>query len=354
MSINRRARLGLFAAAAVAATAIAPAAAHAEPAKYTLSVHDGGVSEAGKWFSLSLRPAAAGPFRLDNSQLVIDTADVADFATAWVPSFNENGPPTPAKNCTTAGTRITCDNGSMWYGGPTLPYLVVQAKPGAEIGRSGKLTITVTADGIAPLVATPKITVADDVDLAVRIGKTPVTGERGKPVAVPIEVSNTGSKPVKGAALRVVAYQGMQVAGKYTNCGYDRGDQQVHCRFDAELAPGATYVLSDPTLAVRANAPANKDGGYLAQLWTGDDADEVGLLSGLTRGTSGVLRLVRKPDTGDTRALTTDSNGANNLAFGWVKVPVTPSAPATPTPSASASSGVTPPASRGTGSAGGG
>jgi hypothetical protein len=77
-----------------------------------LSVHDGGVSEAGKWFGLSLLPNVDSPFRLDKTQLVIDTAGVADFATAWVPNYDENGKPVPAKYCTTAGTRITCDLGT--------------------------------------------------------------------------------------------------------------------------------------------------------------------------------------------------------------------------------------------------
>lgn len=343
MSTNRRARWGLIA-ALVAATAFVPSAVQAKAPQFTLSVRDGGVSEAGKVFSLWLRPSTDEPWRLDHTKLVVDTADIAEFATAWVPSYTEDGKTTPAKYCTTEGTRLTCDVGTTYWVGLGLPGLMVQAKKGAEVGRSGRLTVTVTADGLAPLVATPKVTVADDIDLAVSVAKTPVTGERGKPVTVPIQVTNTGTKPVKGAALRIVGFDGLQHSGRYTNCGYDGGVQQVYCRFDEALAPGSTYVLSDPTLAVRADAPATeKSAGYLAMLWTGDDFDEAGIMSGLTRGTAGELDLVKvSPSTASARAMVTDSKGANNLAFGRVQLPRVPSPDRTPPATGSPSGGPAP------------
>jgi LPXTG-motif cell wall-anchored protein len=231
----------------------------------------------------------------------------------------------------------------------------VQAKPGAEIGLSGPITVTVTgtyrADGVPAseinLVATPKITIAEDVDLAVSVAKAPVAGERGKPVAAPIEVTNTGAKPVNGAAIRVVGYNGLHPIVDFRNCGYPRGDQEVYCRFDEELAAGATYVLAEPILAVAADAPGERDSGYVVQLWTGDDADESGLLSGMPRGTSRVLHLVGKPAASGMRALTTDSNRANNFAFGSIQLPELPGG--TAAPSVSPATDITPNPSTGAG-----
>lgn len=340
MSLIRRARAGLIAAVAVALTALAPTAAQADATQFTLTVRDGSFAEAGKSFSLSLRPTNGELWQLQRTKLVIDTAEVADFATVWVPNY-ENGKQIPAKYCTSAGTVLTCDVGTTNWAGLGLPNLIVQAKKGAEVGRSGKLTVTVSAEGLAPLVATPKMTVAEDVDLAVTVGRTPVIGERGQPVTVPIQVTNTGAKPVAGAGVRIVGYDGLQLAGSFTNCGYDRGDQEVHCRFDEVLEPGATYLLSAPTLAVRKNAANDgKNAGYLAMLWSGDDFDEAGILSGLTRGTSGVLKLVKAPATPAALSKTTDSNLANNLAFGQVQIPKVAE------PTASASASASPSASR--------
>jgi hypothetical protein len=344
VTITLRARWGLYVAVAVAGMAVVPAPAQAEAPHYTLSSPDRGVSQAGKWFDLTLRENGAGVIHLEDARLVIDTADVAEFATAWVPSFNESGERVASKDCTTAGSRITCELGIRWSPA-LLPYLFVQAKEGAEVGRSGHVTVTLTAKSVGPVVATPKVTVADDVDLAVSLEKRIVDGEPGKRVAVPIEVTNKGTKPVKGAVMRVLGTGDLEIAGRYTNCEYSDQNDEVFCRFDEELAASATYVLSESPLALQAEADTTKNHPYSAHLWTRDDADEAGSLSKLayhtlTPGTSGVLRLVRKPAADRVRALTTDSNGANNIAFGAVKpIPAAPGGikPTATAPSASAS-----------------
>jgi len=317
MSVRRQIRRGLIAVAAVAVAALVPTAAYAAPPALVLTVHDGGVPEAGKWFDLSLHAKdGSSSWRLDHSKLVVDTAEVADFATAWVPNFDEQGEPHPAKYCSSAGTVLTCDLGTTYSWG--LPFLVVEAKPGAEPGRSGRITVKVTGDGIDPLVATPKITVADDVDLAVSVAQTVVTGRPGQPINPPLLVTNNGSKPVDGAALRLVGYGDLRRFNSYTNCGYDSGDQQMYCRFDTVLAPGATYELNGWPFALRPKATPGEASGYAAILFTGDDFDETGIMSALTKGSAGVLRLDPQPSA--LRAPTTDSHGENNIAFGHVDV----------------------------------
>lgn len=341
MRFVRPRHLQLFVTAVVMAAAIVPGAAHAAAVRPTLSISDSGVSEVRKWLNVSLWHDGDRPVSLRNVRMVVDTAELSGFADLAVLSYDPQGIPSPAKYCTTAGTLLTCDLGDRSVNG-WLAWLTVQARPGAALGRSGRLKVTVSADGLAPLVATPKITVAEDVDLAVRVGRTPVSSERGRGVTVPIQVVNMGQKPVGGVVLRVEAREGLRLAGRYTNCGYRPEGQEVYCRFAEQLAAGATYGLSDQTLAVRVDAPTDRSAPFTVQLWTGDDAEELGVLSGLRRGNSGVLRLVPRPVTADARAPITDSNSVNNVAYGSVRViasptaTTSPSASATVTPSASA------------------
>ncbi|MEV8503327.1 hypothetical protein AB0368_00690 [Actinoplanes sp. NPDC051475] len=259
-------------------------------------------------------------------------------------NFGTDGEPHPAPYCTPDGTILTCDLGTRSNWALGLPNMVVEAKPGAEIGRSGKLTMTVTGDGIEPLVATPTVTVAEDVDLAVSVGDTKTGGHPGDAVAPPIMVTNTGTKPVSGAAFRLVGYGGLKSRDTFTNCGHERDDdQELFCRFDGELAPGATYVLSAAPLAVRDDADPSKDGSFSVMPFTGDDFDEAGTFPPLIKGTSDELKLV--PRAAARRALTTDSNRANNLAFGRVDILGAPGGNPSPSTSASSTPAATPSAS---------
>lgn len=54
------------------------------------------------------------------------------------------------------------------------------------------------------LTATPKITVAADVDLAVTVSPGPVAAKPGEQLIAPALVTNPGPEPVDGAALRLV------------------------------------------------------------------------------------------------------------------------------------------------------
>lgn len=364
MTFISRARWGRIAAAAatVAATAFAPTAAHAEPAGYTLSIRSAGVSEGGKTLGMHLDRPGREPFVLDDTRLVIDTAGVAEFATAWVPNYVD-GKVVPAPYCSTAGTVTTCELGRRWSNLVLLPHLHVQARKGAEIGRSGKVTVTLTAKGVGPIVASPTITVAEDSDLAVAITTRVLEAKPGERIAAPVEVTNTSDRPVKGAVLRLLAFDELELVGRYTNCFYrPAANDEVHCGFDRELAPHTTYVLSDPWLGAQADADDTDLQGYLAQLWTADDAAEQGgpakLAGGETvQGTSGVLRLEPKPVAERQRALSTDSNGRNNLAIAAVRLilPAKPSPSPSVAPTAGPAAGASPsPAASPGGGTGGG
>lgn len=367
-------RLLAATAAAVAAVAVPPAPAQAAPAPFTFSVHDLGVTPAGKLTIMDLRAGPGAPARLTDVKVVIDATAVADFATAWVPSFpgGEEGEedPVPAPECAVAGAVTTCSWAVRTDDAGWLPRLVVAAKEGAAVGRSGKLPITFSAAGVDPLTTTPTISVAEDVDLAAGPAGPKVTLEPGKLVELPIEIRNTATKPVDGVVAAFVGEaDGLRLAGRYTNCVYRSMGDEAWCRFDQELAAGTTYRVGAPVVQLRPDADragADPHFAYLHLWWTADDIDEVGgemfKDPQMVPGTEGVLRLEPVP-AADVSALTTDSNGLNNMAWGFVTAkavtappPPRPTASPSPSPSARSSSpaarATRPPAAGGQGGGG--
>lgn len=360
-------RLLAATAAAVAAVAVLPAPASAAPVlpRYTFTVHDLGVTPAGKFTRLDLQAGGAALDRLTNVKLVIDATAVADFARAWVPTFQAEGDPIPSKDCAVAGAITTCTWAARTAFAGWLPQLKVEAKEGAEVGRSGKLPITFTADGVEALTTTPTITVAEDVDLVAGPVAVRATAKPDALVEAPIEIRNNGTKPVDGVVARFTGETaGLRIAGRYTNCVYRTNGDESWCRFDQELAPGTTYRVGAPVIRTLAEPDGDDDRYSYLHLWfTADDIDEAGAVvfedGVMTPGTQGELKLEPAPATVAKRH-TTDSNGANNLAFGYVtieKASASPSPAPTVTPTATPTATATPatPGARpGTGGTGGG
>jgi hypothetical protein len=79
-----------------------------------------------------------------------------------VPQAQSDGSIKPASNCHVSGTITTCDPIREKFLGSGYPMqaLAFQTKPGAAIGRSGTLTVTVDGDEFDPVVGTATITVA--------------------------------------------------------------------------------------------------------------------------------------------------------------------------------------------------
>jgi hypothetical protein len=337
-------RLLAASAAAVAAVAVLPAPAHAAPAPFTFSVHNLGVTPAGKFTRLDLRALPGAPAQIAKVEVVIDATEIAEFATAWVPNFTGDGDPVPSPDCAVAGAVTTCSwaSRSAWIG--WLPNLVVQAKEGAEIGRSGKLAISFVAEGFDKLTTTPTITVVDDIDLAAGPAGQKATTKPDARVEAPVEIRNTGTKPVDGVVARFTGETaGLRLDGRYTNCVYRPAGDEAWCRFDQVLAPGTTYRVGAPVFRTLVEPEGDDQFSYVHLWLTADDVDESGgsvFTDGvLTPGIQGVLGLEPVVST-----LATDANGANNLAFGFVTIdksttPPSPSPSVTsPSPSASSSS----------------
>ena len=87
------------------------------------------------------------PTALAAAHVEVDTTEVHGFASVSIPE----------RDCAT-----TCDLGRLDVAqGWRLPQLFAKTRSGVAVGTSGSITVTLTADGIAPLVATAKLTVTD-------------------------------------------------------------------------------------------------------------------------------------------------------------------------------------------------
>lgn len=325
MTVFRRLLVG----AAIVAVAMlaAPPAAHAA-GTISVRMHGGGFSEAGRVFSISASFAGGGYSR---PTLTVGIGEMADIATVFVLNYGPDGSIHPDPDCTTANAVISCPLTLLSGDDLLVPSLWVQAKPGAERGATGRISAVVAMDGFTSGGHIATFTVADDVDLAATVPGDPVPGERGKPVNVPLQVRNLSDRAVDGVGLRLFGYQGLQQFGDYSNCGYTTRAGEAFCRFDETVPAGGTYVLSDPALAVSADAAAGT-GRFSAIVLTGDEFDDGNYLDGARRGAKGVLHLVPKASAARAQVPAVDSKGANNLTFGSVTIPAAPSATPTPTP----------------------
>lgn len=160
----------LVAAVAVAAgAALLPSPARAAAPELTLVVSDIQAGPAGPtapWTYLGMQASADWRGLLRDTRLEIDSSGLAEVATVFVPSAGNDGTIRPdTHQCRTAGAVTTCALGdrapTSWF---PLPFLVVQAAPGAAAGRSGTVRITVTGTTesgapVGPIVATPAVTV---------------------------------------------------------------------------------------------------------------------------------------------------------------------------------------------------
>jgi hypothetical protein len=168
------ARALAVAAAAITLTLL-PVPAQAAPApQISLVVPDiaaGPASPSAPWTYLGMQTSPDWWGRLHDTTLQIDATDLAGIATVFVPSIRSDGSIEPDDHqCHRQGAVTTCDLGTRaptsWF---PLPLIVVHSAPGAVVGRSGTLRITVTGTSepsttrpggpVGPLVATPTVTV---------------------------------------------------------------------------------------------------------------------------------------------------------------------------------------------------
>ncbi|MFI1398757.1 hypothetical protein [Streptomyces sp. NPDC020681] len=230
-------------------------------------------------------------------ELVIDTTgakDVAEFRFA--------------PDCVVAGTVATCPVGDVevrWNAEPNVTYSYkVRAKAGAANGATGKVTYTARSAN-TPLGSESELTTAVTVTEAADLILTPPAQYRirvpaGGSVPLPLEVSNAGSQTVPRTYLAIWGFDGdnrAELLGSYTNCWYQTRDPKnakspkvgAVCLLDTPLpADSQRHVLSPPLKIGMGKYEEFSRLEYLVLPYVPEQPRGV-------RGTSGVLKLVPKP-----------------------------------------------------------
>ncbi|GIM80428.1 hypothetical protein [Winogradskya consettensis] len=336
-----------------AAVAI-PTAAQAAPQDLTLTVKNGITNEGGKEFPIYLRvPDMQEGFFIEDVRVAIDTTDITSVTALATIA------PGATPKCTTAATITTCDLGSIGSADDDAqPTMMVTAKPGAAPGTTGKLKVTLTAKGIEPLVVTPTVTVAEQVDLAISDAPETVEAKPGELVPLGVRITNRGTNAIPGVALRIAGGDPLTRRSSFDNCYHLNDDFETFCRFETTLEPGKTYVVDGTVLGVRKDAKPGQD-SYGAAVWTLDDIDHLGIMSDYPHDSGAPLKLVELPGVAAAaRVPASDPDSSDDLAKGKVTILAgpspTPSSPA-PTATPTATPTTTPPVAGGdTGGEGGG
>ncbi|MHB9858523.1 hypothetical protein [Streptomyces sp. YIM S03343] len=183
-----------------------------------------------------------------NDTLVIDARDLAGMASVAVVD----------PRCKADGQVITCVNTDSAQS-PSAQF-TVRADAGAELGDSGTITYTLTADHATGATAKAKVVVGIP---NLVVGKVPDVphAEIGSRLAVPLRLRNTGNLATdRRVMVQWESAGGLVFDRKFSNCTYGEGDDAVDpgepggrasvtCIFKAPVPAGATVELSSPLTA---------------------------------------------------------------------------------------------------------
>jgi hypothetical protein len=285
-------RLLVGTAAAAAAMTVAAAPASAATPKVSLLLPDATVA-AGHDTLVSPVLFATRAIEINNASVTFElSGDLAGVSLA--------PPGDDADECTADGSRkVTCSvpfpidfdqNGDIGWFNAEL------AATKDALGEKGKIKVTLTADGIAPISTGADVEVAEAVDLVA--GKsTALTTKPGDGFDAALQVRNNAGTAAHGTALIFDTDRAFQSTKKFSNCFYDH-DTLNACVFDQDLAAGRSYNLSVPYVTGRdTQAPGDASGEF--EWLTSDDYND--LLNTLSKAGFGGPGA---PGTGDKLELT--------------------------------------------------
>jgi hypothetical protein len=137
-------------------------------------------------------------------------------------------------------------------------HFTLQAKSEAQPGRTGTVTLRLTADGMPPTTHTTRVTIGTGADLTDTVAPSPVTGSAGDRITLPTGVRNSGPVPINGVALLLTGFYGFTQDRRYRNCRYDETAMNMYCVFDTTLLPGVEYTVNEPlTTTIAADTPSS-------------------------------------------------------------------------------------------------
>nr|WP_296073133.1 hypothetical protein [uncultured Actinoplanes sp.] len=144
--------------------------------------------------------------------------------------------------------------------------------PKTALGKTGKITATFTADGVAKVTTSAQVNVAGGVDLAAGEGSE-ISVKVGADFDAKLQVRNNSDEVVHGAAIIFNTDYAFSSPKQFSNCWYGGGSVNA-CSFDQELQPGSTYEVSVPyRLRADTAAPGSEYGQF--EWLTGDDYQDL-------------------------------------------------------------------------------
>lgn len=180
------------------------------------------------------------------------------------------------RHCESTGpAKLTCALPYEFSTGPdgtVGDYVAELTAARTALGRTGKVTATLTADGVETTTATADVTVVSGVDL-VAGDESEISAAPGAGFDAKLRVRNNSDEVVNGAAVIFNTDYAFSSPRQFSNCWY--GDDQVNaCVFDDKLQPGATYGTTVPyRLRAGTAAPGGAAGEF--QWLTGDDYQDL-------------------------------------------------------------------------------
>ncbi len=310
--------MGLLTAGTVAV--VAPGSAVGAEPSNGLSVEFGSMlvtpKSPGERSSVRLVNPSASDVLLDDVTVSIDAAGVADFLTVTAEQgFNP---------CKTSGTVTTCDVGTQTVRGRNAGhYLVgvtVKPLPKPKVGQKGKLRVTVSAKGHAPLSKEGTVEIAEGVNLSAS-AQPEQRVEPGASADLATMVRNSGETAVTGTVMEAHYSPTLEPTTRFRNCSY--GTFVVTCFFSQTLVPGRGYRVASLPYRVRKDTPAPMTVGSTVHWLTADEAKlrrEGSSLGNLVPGDGPTLDLVEQPAQVRVAAGQKDVVPQDNLVFPSVSV----------------------------------
>lgn len=252
----------LLAALGIAGTLIvgvAPASAQARQVTLGVFTTDTTIGVAADGMVKSPYLSASELVELQQPTMTFDASDLAGqvVLTEW-PYEVDCTSPAPAV--------LECRSRYSLHVGPApgnvLYSVLVKPTAAATAGASGRLRVTVTAAGFAPVTHESRLRVGEGVDLAADVEDVRVAVKPGANFSAPAPVRNDGATVAEGVVAVLAQPYAIRPRTSHRNCDYHNG-QLLACHFDTALQPGARYVASVAyTLRKDTLAPGEQSAAY--------------------------------------------------------------------------------------------
>ncbi len=235
-SLGRRILAGV---AAASASIVLAAPAYAAGTRFAMVLPDVTVAAGGGVF--------VDPILYASQDVEVTGAKMTFRLSGGLDGVSLSGPGSSA-TCTNDGPgTLTCVAAWPVPIGPNGAFTELTAAAFADeaaLGETGTVTMTFTADGVAPVTRTVDVTVAEGVDLAAG-NNHEVSVRVGDTFEGPLEVHNNSDAVVHGAAVVFEDTDAFAPREHYSNCYY-ADDRLTACAFDTDLAAGADYRVDVP------------------------------------------------------------------------------------------------------------